>query len=118
MLGEPLFLPVHNLHTSKLYIQSQGMCTIYILWFIERCCIFTGRQVGYTSYVYDWSRKYISRDSNEKNMSFALSACTYLCIVVSSTYCVVFLFCLSSSCVPNVASFSGLSIFDCSIGIL
>jgi hypothetical protein len=27
-------------------------------------------------------------------------------------YCVVFLFCFSSSCVPYVASFFGLSIFD------
>ena len=34
-------------------------------------------------------------------------------IVVSITYCVVFLFCFSSSSVPCVASFSGLSIFDC-----
>ena len=39
--------------------------------------------------------------------------CECLCIVVSTTYCVVILFCLSSSCVPYVASFSGLSIFDC-----
>jgi hypothetical protein len=31
--------------------------------------------------------------------------------VVSNTYCVVFLFCFSSSCVPSVASFSGLSNF-------
>jgi len=30
----------------------------------------------------------------------------------SNTYCVVFLFCLSSSCVPYVASFSGLYICD------
>jgi hypothetical protein len=34
-----------------------------------------------------------------------------LCTVVSNTYCVVFLVCLSSSCVPYVASISGLSIF-------
>jgi hypothetical protein len=34
-------------------------------------------------------------------------------IVVSNTYCVVFLFCLSSSYVPYAANFSGLSIFDC-----
>jgi hypothetical protein len=33
----------------------------------------------------------------------------YLCIVVSNTYCVLFSFCFSSSCVPYVASFSGLS---------
>jgi len=34
-----------------------------------------------------------------------------LCIVMSNTYHVVFLFCFSLSCVPYVASFSGLSIF-------
>ena len=37
--------------------------------------------------------------------------CVCLGIVVSNTYCVVFLFCLSSSCVLDVASFSGSSIF-------
>ena len=39
--------------------------------------------------------------------------CVCLSIVVSNTYCVVFLICFSSSCscVPYVASFSGLSIF-------
>ena len=35
--------------------------------------------------------------------------CVCLCVVVSNTYCVVFLFCFSSYCVPCVASFSGLS---------
>ena len=35
--------------------------------------------------------------------------CVCLRIVVSNIYCVVFLFCLSSSCEPYVASFSGLS---------
>jgi len=39
--------------------------------------------------------------------------CVCLHIVVSNTYCVVFL-----SCVPNVASFSGLSILDCPFGLL
>ena len=39
-------------------------------------------------------------------------------IVVSNTYCVVFLFCFSSSCVPYVASSSGLSFFDCPFSIL
>jgi hypothetical protein len=32
--------------------------------------------------------------------------CVVFRIVVSSTYCVVFLFCLSSLCVPYVVSFS------------
>ena len=44
--------------------------------------------------------------------------CVCLRIVVSNTYCVVFLFCFSSSCVPYVASLSGLSIFDCPFGFL
>jgi len=39
-------------------------------------------------------------------------------IKVSNTYCVVFLFCFSWSCIPYVANFSGLSIFDCPFGIL
>jgi hypothetical protein len=37
----------------------------------------------------------------------------YLRIVVSNRYCVVLLVCVSSSCVPYVASFSGLPIIDC-----
>ena len=45
-----------------------------------------------------------------------MSYLRYLCLfsysgTVSNTYCVVFLFCFSSSCVPYVASFSGLSLF-------
>jgi hypothetical protein len=41
--------------------------------------------------------------------------CVCLCIVVPNTYCVVFLFCFFSSCVPYVFSFSGLSIFFISL---
>ena len=37
---------------------------------------------------------------------------------MSNTYCVVFLLCFSSSCVPYVASFFGMSFFDCPFGIL
>ena len=37
--------------------------------------------------------------------------CVYLRVVVSNTYCVEFLICTSSSCIPCAASFSGLSIF-------
>ena len=46
-----------------------------------------------------------------------LSQFTYT-IVVFNTCFVVFLLCFSSSCVPYVASFSGLSIFNCPFGIL
>jgi hypothetical protein len=44
---------------------------------------------------------------------FIYVICVCLHIVVSNTYCIVFLFCFASCCVPYVASFSGLSIFDC-----
>ena len=37
----------------------------------------------------------------------------WLRILVPNTYCVVFLFCISSYCVLYVASFSGLSILEC-----
>jgi hypothetical protein len=43
-------------------------------------------------------------------MIYSMKTCVGLLIVLSNTYCVVFLFCLSSSCVPYVASFSGLPI--------
>jgi hypothetical protein len=43
--------------------------------------------------------------------------CVCLSIVVSDTYCDVFLFCLSSSCVLYVGSFSALSISYCLFGI-
>jgi hypothetical protein len=35
-------------------------------------------------------------------------------VLVSNTFCVVFLLCLSSSCVFYVAGFSGFSFSDCS----
>ena len=44
--------------------------------------------------------------------------CVCLAIAVSNKYCVVFLFCFSSSCVTCAVSFSGLSNFDCHFGIL
>ena len=44
--------------------------------------------------------------------------CVCFRVVVSNTCCVVFLFCLSSSCVPYDASLSGLSIFGFPFSIL
>jgi len=44
--------------------------------------------------------------------------CVCLGIVASNTYCVVFLFCFSSSFVHYVSSFSGVSIIDCPFSIL
>ena len=48
-------------------------------------------------------------------MSYLRYLCLFAYVVVSNTYCVVF---LSSSSVSYVASFFGLSIFNCPIGIL
>jgi hypothetical protein len=52
----------------------------------------------------------------EKNIALVLAAYLhYLCLMtysgVQHILCCIFLFCVSSSCVPYVASFSGLSIF-------
>jgi uncharacterized membrane protein len=51
-------------------------------------------------------------------MSYLRYLCFHLRIVVSNTYCVVFLLCFYLSCVSNVASISGLSIFDFPFDIL
>jgi hypothetical protein len=48
----------------------------------------------------------------------SMSYLRYFSLLVSNTYCIVFLLCFSSSCVPYVASFSGLSLLDCSFDIL
>ena len=47
-----------------------------------------------------------------------LFTCVCLRVMVSNTYCVVFLFCFCLSCVACVANFSRLSIFDCTVGVL
>ena len=41
-----------------------------------------------------------------------------ICYFINKLHCVVFLFYFSSSCVPYVASFSSLSMFDCPFDIL
>ena len=46
-------------------------------------------------------------------MSYLPYLCLFVYIVVSTTSCVVFLFCFSSSCTPYIARFSGFSIFYC-----
>ena len=44
--------------------------------------------------------------------------CICLGIVMSNKYCVVFLLCFPSSCVPYAASFHGIPFFDCHFGFL
>ena len=67
---------------------------------IHMTLILNVRFVGTSSCLYEGS-------------SLAYAICVCLRIVVSNTYCTGFLFCLSSSCVPCVANFSELSLFDC-----
>jgi hypothetical protein len=48
-----------------------------------------------------------------------MSYLCYLCLFsYSGVQHILFLLCFSSSCVPYVAGFSRLSIFDCPFGIL
>jgi len=42
----------------------------------------------------------------------------YLCLFADSGIQLMFCFYFASSCVPYVVGFSGLSMFDCSFGIL
>ena len=59
---------------------------------------------------------YLQFFAREKCVIYVI--CAYFFIVVSNTYYVVFLFCLSSACAPHVASFCGLSIFGWPCDIL
>ena len=85
-----------------------GVCVVYLFSFL--CC---------PIYV-SWCSKF--RIENEVRFAFTSNClqkgsfliyiiCVCLLMVVSITYCVVFLFCFSSFCVCYAASFSGLSIF-------
>jgi hypothetical protein len=77
--------------------------------YLRYLCLFVGRLMSYLRYLC----LFVGR---------LMSYLRYLCLFahnsdVHQILC-VFLFCFSSSCVPYVASFSGLSIFDCPFGIL
>ena len=50
-------------------------------------------------------------------ISYLRHVCVCLRIMLFNIFCVAFLFCFSSSCVPYVGSFSRLSIVDCLFGI-
>jgi len=59
------------------------------------------------------NHKYMSNLLSVFHLYHVLFALLFLRTVVSNTYCVAFLFCFSSSCVPDDASFSGLSTSHC-----
>ena len=71
-----------------------------------------------TSLLGIWELRGMFSSSLHPVVCFIYVICVCLCIVVFNTYCVQLLFCLFSSCVPYVADFSGLSIFDGPFGIL
>ena len=95
-------------------------CSSFLVFFVVLSCVFTF-----------WAPCCVVRYDFRKNRKFGSSLPPVVCkrvmshlrhfclfgIVVSNTYCVVCLCCLSSSCLPCVVSFSGLSIFDCPFGI-
>ena len=94
--------------------------SVLLIFLVFLCCVFTF-QVPCCDVRYDFRIDMIFDSSLPPVVCGRLVSCLRyfcLCIVVSNTYCVVFLFCSSSSCVPYVVSFSGLSIFDCLFRIL
>ena len=72
----------------------------------------------YLSFLCFNSISYVSLLNPCSDGSCFIYVCVCLRILLANTYCVVLLLCLSSSGVPCVASFSGLSMLDCPFGIL
>ena len=64
-----------------------------------------------------WGRLYLQSFVGRLVAYLRYTLFVFVCVLFN-TYCVVFLFCLYSSCASSVASFSGLFIPDCSFGFL
>ena len=64
-----------------------------------------------------WSSLFYVSDEGRYKLNYLVYV-SFLRIVVSSIYCVVFLLSLTWLCVPYVASFSHLSILDCHFAFL
>jgi hypothetical protein len=95
---------------------------IFLVFCVVLWCIFTF-WVPSCDFRYDFRIKNDVRSSLDPivcRRTHVLFTIFFVClpIVVSSAYCVVFLFCFSSSFIPYVASFSGLSFCACPFGIL
>jgi len=111
-------------HNNLIKIRSLPWSPLLIL-----CDVWDPRNLHYRWYLNDIISR-IDNDMIKKSDYDPFSAmclfvacliyviCVCLRIVVPNTYCVVFLFCFISSCVPHIVSFSGLSIFDCPFDIL
>jgi hypothetical protein len=123
MEQEQFILPEHLRSPPVLSGVRVTRSLVLCVCFVDRCLSFCTFSVGHcvvcSSSIYDL----LIVDKRNKvswtgTINYITIICVWLCIVVYNTYCVVFLLCLSSSCVPYFASFSGLSISDCPFGIL
>ena len=106
-----------RLYLQLLYRRAYVLFTLFVfVWFVftSSCC--TGGLMSYLRYLCLLGSSLPPVVVQEGScLIYVICVCLY--IVVFNTcwcFCVVW----SSSCVPYVASFSGLSISDCSFGIL
>ena len=86
-----------------------------------RWCNFRWRHIRWCNFRWRSTSRSASNDNWAVPIYYSLCSefrVICVCTVVSKAYCVVFLFCFSSSCVPYDANFFGLSSFDCLFGII
>ena len=103
----------HNLLVrSVLLIICFCVVLLYVFTFWVPCC---GVRCGFRNRNDVW---FVLPPALCRKVHVLLIMCVCLRIAMSNTYCVVFLFCLSLSCVPHGASFSGWFILDYPFGIL
>jgi len=97
----------------------EGRNNICVVLCVVLLCVFTLRvpccDVRYDVLIKTMFGSSLSPVVCKRVSCFIYVICVCLRIVMSNTYCVMFLFCVSLSCVPYVASFSGFSIVDCPI---
>ena len=114
-----------NYHTTTVTTVPIGKYIFFIIIFYtyeKKVFVFTF-WVPYCGVHYDFRIKNMFGSSlppvvcRKVHVLLTLFVFFLLHIVVSNTYCVVFLFCFSSSCVPYGSSFSGLSIIGCPFSI-
>ena len=98
-------LHVTYLHFRIIYF----LCLLYNIWYVVLIVYWVCMILN--TVAYRWRYYY--------TLDIILLTCnaSYPLLVVFNTYCVESLFCFASSCVPFVASFSGLSFFGCPFGI-
>jgi hypothetical protein len=107
-----IFFLMHLINQSMLFFSFFLCCPImclYVLCYVL-CCLLRFPHRNDVRFVFTSSYLY-------RGLCLHYVSCVWSGIVMSNTNCVVILLFFSSSCVPYIASFSGLSIFDCSFGI-